>query len=115
MVMRSTSILSNIIEDMTMAPDRLPTHPGNILKEDVLPALNLSVAAAAKELGVSRQSLYKLLAGSVAVTPELASRLGHWCGNGPGLRLRMQQAHDLWHARRAMAAELAGMPSHDVA
>jgi addiction module HigA family antidote len=93
---------------------RRPTLPGEILKEDVLPALNLSVAAAAKQLGVSRQALYKVLAGTVAVTPEMALRLGRWCGNGPGLWLRMQQAHDLWRAEQAMAAELAGIPSHAV-
>ena len=93
---------------------RRPTLPGEILKEDVLPALNLSVATAAKQLGVSRQALYKVLAGTVAVTPEMALRLGRWCGNGPGLWLQMQQAHDLWMAEQAMAAELAGIPSHAV-
>lgn len=94
--------------------ERCPTHPGEILKEDVLPALNLSIAEAARQLGVSRQSLYKVLGGAVAVSPEMALRLGRWCGNGPGLWLRMQQAYDLWHAERAMAGELAAIQSHAV-
>lgn len=91
---------------------RCPTHPGELLKEDVLPALRLPVATAARELGISRQTLYKILAGTSPVTPEMAVRLGKWCGNAPGLWLRMQQAFDLWHAERALEPELAGIPSH---
>ncbi len=91
---------------------RCPTHPGELLKEDVLPALRLPVAEAARQLGVSRQTLYKIIAGTSPVTPEMAVRLGKWCGNGPGLWLRMQQAFDLWHAERALGAELAGIISH---
>jgi antitoxin HigA-1 len=93
---------------------RCPTHPGELLKEDVLPALRLPVAEAARQLGVSRQTLYKIIAGTSPVTPEMAVRLGKWCGNGPGLWLRMQQAFDLWHAERALGAELAGIVSHKV-
>jgi antitoxin HigA-1 len=44
----------------------------------------------------------------------MAVRLGKWCGNGPGLWLRMQQAYDLWHAERALEPVLAGIPSHQV-
>jgi antitoxin HigA-1 len=91
---------------------RCPTHPGSLLKEDVLPALRLPVAEAARQLGVSRQTLYKILAETSPVTPEMAVRLGKWCGNGPGLWLRMQQAFDLWHAERALETELAGIVSH---
>ena len=93
---------------------RCPTHPGELLKEDVLPALRLPVVEAARQLGVSRQTLYKIIAGTSPVTPEMAVRLGKWCGNGPGLWLRMQQAFDLWHAERALSTELAGMVSHRV-
>ena len=94
--------------------ERQPTHPGEILKEDVLPALNMSIAEAARQLGISRQALHKVLAGTVTVTPEMALRLGRWCGNGPGLWLRMQQAHDLWAAERRMRSELDNIPSHAV-
>jgi addiction module HigA family antidote len=88
-------------------PDIQPTHPGEIFKEDVLPALDMTVSDAAKALGVSRQSLHRILAGKAAVTPEMALRIGKFCGNGPELWLRMQDAFDLWHARQSIAAELA--------
>ena len=96
----------------TISPMRAPTFPGEILKEDVLPALGLSVAEAAGQLGITRQSLYKIMNGKSAVTPEMALRLGKWCGNGPGLWLRMQQARDLWQAEREIGAALADIPSH---
>ena len=63
---------------------REPTHPGEILREDVLPALRMNVSQAARELGVSRQLLHRILAGRAPVTPEMAVRLGKWAGNGPG-------------------------------
>lgn len=91
---------------------RPPTHPGEILREDVLPELRLSVAEAARHLRVSRQRLHRLLAGSAPVTAEMALRLGRFCGNGPDLWLRMQQAHDLWHARERLGAELEAIPEH---
>ena len=80
-----------------------PTHPGELLREDVLPATELSVSAAARALGVTRQTLHAVLAERQSVTPEMALRLGKLFGNGPELWLNMQQAHDLWHARRALA------------
>lgn len=49
-----------------------------------------------------------------AVTPEMALRLGRFCGNGPDLWLRMQQAHDLWRAREELRAELEQIPEHAV-
>jgi addiction module HigA family antidote len=89
-----------------------PVHPGEILRDDVLPALRLSVTEAARQLGVARQTLHRILAGRAAVTPEMAVRLGKFCGNGPGLWLRLQQTHDLWHAERALADAIARIPSH---
>lgn len=94
---------------------RCPIHPGEILREDVMPALQISVTDAAEELGITRQTLHRLLAGEIAITPAMALRLGRWCGNGPGLWLRMQIAYDLWHAERAMVASLAAIPSHESA
>jgi addiction module HigA family antidote len=82
------------------------------LREDVLPALGLSVSEAARQLRVSRQTLHRILAGTSAVTPEMAVRLGKFCGNGPGLWLRMQEAYDLWHAERRLAEELSKIPAH---
>ena len=97
---------------MSVREKRCPTHPGALLKEDVLPALRLPVAEAARQLGVSRQTLYKIIAETSPVTPEMAVRLGKWCGNGPGLWLRMQQAFDVWHAEQALGAELERIPGH---
>ncbi len=89
-----------------------PIHPGEILREDVLPALRLTVTDAAKELGIARQTLHRILAERAAVTPEMAVRLGKFCGNGPGLWLRLQQTYDLWHAERRLAGAVARIPSH---
>jgi antitoxin HigA-1 len=96
---------------VTDRPKRVPTHPGEILREDVLPRLNLSVSAAARQLRITRQTLHRILAGRAAITPEMAIRLGKFCGNGPALWLRMQQAHDLWHAERRLRAEVDRIPT----
>ena len=86
---------------------RPPIHPGEILREDVLPALGLSVSEAARRLGVSRQQLHRVLAGTHPITAEMALRIGKLAANGPGLWLRMQQAYDLWHLERRLKNELA--------
>lgn len=95
--------------------DRCPTHPGETLRDDVLPALGMSVSDVAKALGVTRQTLHRILAGTTAVTPEMALRLGKFCGNGPDLWVRMQEAHDLWHAERRIADQLASIKTAKVA
>ena len=92
-------------------PNRPPVHPGAILREDVLPAIGEPVAAVARKLGVTRQHLHRILAAKAPVTPDMAVRLGKFCGNGPGLWLRLQQAYDLWHAERALRSEIAKIPT----
>ncbi len=79
---------------------RCPMHPGVLLKDTVLPALNLPKTEIARLLGISRQSLYDILAGAQPVTPTTAVKLGKLCGNGPLVWLNMQIAHDLWAAER---------------
>jgi addiction module HigA family antidote len=86
---------------------RPPVHPGEILREDVLPALRLSVSEAARRLGVSRQQLHRVLACTHPITTDMALRIGKFAGNGPELWLRMQQAYDLWHLERRMENELS--------
>ncbi len=92
-----------------------PVHPGEIIREDVLPALRMPVTETARQLGVARQTLHRILAGRAAVTPEMAVRLGKFCGNGPGLWLRLQQAYDLWYAERLLADAVTRIPTHRTA
>jgi addiction module HigA family antidote len=77
------------------------------VRADVLPALGLSVSAAARWLGISRQQLHRVFACTHPITTEMALRLGKLAGNGPGLWLRMQQAYDVWHVERRLKEELA--------
>ncbi|TCZ61267.1 HigA family addiction module antitoxin [Roseicella aquatilis] len=96
---------------VTAAPRMRPPHPGETLREDVLPALGVSVTAAARELGISRQMLHAILAERAPVTAEMAVRLGKWCGNGPHLWLAMQRDHDLAEASARLAATVAAIPT----
>ena len=86
---------------------RSPIHPGEILREDVLPSLELSISEAARRLNISRQQLHRVLACTHPITTEMALRIGKFAGNGPGIWLRMQQAYDLWHAEQRMKDELS--------
>lgn len=88
---------------------RQPIHPGEILREDVLPALGISVSEVARRLGISRQQLHRVLACTHPITTEMALRIGKFAGNGPGLWLRMQQAHDLWDTEQRMKDELSNI------
>ena len=88
---------------------RLPTHPGAILREDVLPNLGLSVSAFARSLGVSRQTLHAVLAERSGVSAEMALRLGASLGNGAQLWVDMQTKFDLWQAEAKLHDVLQGM------
>jgi addiction module HigA family antidote len=92
-------------------PAEIPTHPGDVLREDVLPALRISVTAAANTRGVSRQTLHAILSERAAVTPDLAVRVGRLCGNGAMTWLRMQQFRDPWIAGRNVAAVVPSIPT----
>ena len=91
--------------------DRIPTHPGAVLREDVLPALEMTVVKVAKSLGVSRQTLHKILAEKAPVSPEMAVRLGKFCGNGPDVWLAMQTNYDLALAKIELAEEVKRIPT----
>jgi addiction module HigA family antidote len=73
------------------------------------------VSEAARQLGVSRQTLHAIMSGRSAVTAEMALRFGKFCGNGPGLWMRMQQAFDLWLAQSELNGELDRIPVYNVA
>jgi addiction module HigA family antidote len=79
-------------------PHRKPTHPGAVLREDVLPELGWTQAEFANRLKVSRQTVSQLLHEDKAVTAEMAIRLSSAVGGTPESWLSMQQAVDLWEA-----------------
>jgi len=85
-----------------------------LLRDRVLPGLDLSVSQAARELRIARQTLHRVLAGTVAVTPEMATRLARLSGTKPQFWLTLQQQHDLWHAEKALAGELKLIPTHSL-
>lgn len=95
----------------TRYADRPPTHPGEVLREDVFPALGLTTAVLAKNLGVTRQQLHRVLTEKAAVSPEMAVRLGKLLGNGPQMWIRMQEAVDLWTAERKLSEQLDQIPT----
>ncbi len=95
--------------------NRRPTHPGAILREDVLPELDMSVTKLAEALHITRQTLHSILNEKKAVTPNIALRLGKFIGNGPGVWLRMQNAHDLWETKKEIARDLSRIEQHQAA
>jgi addiction module HigA family antidote len=84
-----------------------PPHPGEILRDDVLPELGLGVTDAARQLGVARVTLSRVLHGRAAISAEMALRLEAWL-RGPTADswLRMQIAYDLWRARQKPTPEV---------
>ena len=77
-----------------------PSHPGEIIREDCLKPLGLTVTAAAKGLGVTRKTLSDLLNGHSGVSPEMAIRLEKVGWSTADTWLRMQMTRNLWEARR---------------
>jgi addiction module HigA family antidote len=72
-----------------------PVHPGEILKEDVLPSVGLSVTAAAKALGVSRQMLHDILAERRPLSAAMCLKVSRLVGGSPEVWMRLQAAYDL--------------------
>jgi len=92
--------------------NRQPTHPGVLFAEDILPALGRrTISEISALLGVSRQTLHRMMAGAASVSPEMALRLGKLCGNGPELWLSMQARYDAWEARRRLGRKLDKIPT----
>jgi len=88
-----------------------PMHPGELLREDILPALGRSKVEIARLLGISRQTLYDILAERQPVTPGMALRLGKLLGNGPTLWLNLQRRYDIRRAERELQSEIEAMPT----
>jgi addiction module HigA family antidote len=89
-----------MVASLKRSAERCPTHPGAFLREVVLPAIRASKVEIATALGVSRQTLYDILAEKQPVTPAMAVRLGVVFDTSSASWLNMQTAHDLWHAER---------------
>lgn len=87
-----------------------PPHPGETLREDIFPALGVTVKEAAEQLGVARPTLSKVLNGRAAISPEMALRIEKWLGVENGGRadlwLAEQAAYDLWQARSKFNANI---------
>ena len=81
-------------------PNRRPTHPGAVLREDVLPALEMPQGRLAELLGVSRLTVSQLLHEHRALSPDMAMRLEKLLGTSAESWLRMQEAIELWDARQ---------------
>ena len=86
-----------------------PSHPGWLLAEE-LQERKITISKAAADLGVSRQSLSRIINGAQPITPEMAARLGHYFGGAASLWVRMQAQHDLSVAIEALESELQNMP-----
>lgn len=82
-----------------------PPHPGEAIREDILPTLGITVTEAAKQLGVSRVTLSRLIHGQSGISADMARRLEAWLGGpkrGPSAEswMRMQADYDLWQAEQ---------------
>jgi addiction module HigA family antidote len=86
----------------TRNPDRCPAHPGELLREVIIPATGRTKREIASLLGISRQHLYDIIAERKPVSPAVAVRLGKLFGDGAGVWIRMQGAYDAWHAARVV-------------
>ncbi len=88
-----------------------PTHPGEVLREDILPAMDRSKTEIARLLGISRQTLHDVLAERQPVTPAMALRLAKLFGTSPQMWVNLQRDYDLGILAASMRDELAAIPT----
>lgn len=89
---------------------RKPTHPGEIIKEDYLEPLAITVTEMASILGVSRKTISKIINERGAVTPDMALRLARAFNTTPDLWMNLQKNYDLWQAENASKDWLSVKP-----
>jgi addiction module HigA family antidote len=94
-------------------PNRCPSHPGALLREDVIPATGKTKVEIARLLGISRQHLHDIMKEKKPLSPEVAVRVGKLFGDGAGVWARMQAAYDTWHAERSV--DVSDIPTLKVA
>lgn len=87
---------------MTRFSDRCPTHPGETLREDLIPSTAKPTTEVARMLCISHQHLYDILSERKPVNPEIAVRLGKLFGSDPLFWVRLQGAYDVWNAARSV-------------
>lgn len=90
---------------MSTKTKRRPTHPGELLREETLPAAGLSASELAERLGVSNRGIHDLLHERRSVNPDLAHRLARVFNTTPEFWLRLQEAVDIWDAWQANRRE----------
>jgi addiction module HigA family antidote len=92
-------------------PGLTPMHPGELLREEILPALGIDNAELARNLGAREATIAEILAERAPVTVDMALRLAKLCGNSATFWLNLQRDHDLGRLEPAMASELAAIPT----
>jgi len=90
---------------VTINRKRRPTHPGAILREDLLPAAGINQTQLADLIGVSRRTVHEVVQERRSITVDMAQRLSRILGNSPQFWLNMQQAVDLWDTSEAKRTE----------
>ncbi len=85
--------------------NRIPTHPGEILRAEFLEPLGLSQVALAAHLGVPVQRINELVRGKRGITPDTAWLLAQALGTTPQFWINLQSAHDLAKSRPARSIE----------
>lgn len=78
-----------------------PPHPGEYLREDILPSLNMTITEFAEHLGVTRNTASKLINERTGVSTDMAIRLGQAFKNGARFWLALQMQYDIWQSARS--------------
>lgn len=98
---------TEIIEALQKA-ERPPVHPGQVVSS-IMTENGLTQEALAAGLGVSRQTVNRMINGQTSITPVMANRLGLFFGNGARLWILLQQKVDLWETLHMDEREFAGV------
>ena len=97
----------------SVAKNFVPTHPGEVLLEDVLKPLGLTITEAAQELGVNRKTLSTMVKGKCSLTTEMAIRIAHATGTTLESWLNMQTKLNLWQALKNKPRSIVVFPRLD--
>lgn len=84
---------------------RKPTHPGELIREDLLPETGITQSRLAQLMGVSRRTVSEIIHERRQVTPDIAFRLAKVFNSTPEMWLNMQQSVDLWKTNKVHGQE----------